>query len=115
MHKPNDRIGPYVLVRRLGTGAFGIVWLAERRTAITTTQFALKLPRDAEVDIERVRKEATVWVKASGHPNVLPIIEADVYIRRGMLRLIGLCLLSKHGLEIPFLHRRSKLLLLERC
>jgi serine/threonine protein kinase len=79
MHQPNDRIGPYVLVKKLGAGAFGVVWLAERRTAITTTQFALKLTRDDEVDIGRVMKEAEVWVQASGHPNVLPIIEADVY------------------------------------
>ena len=43
MPNPNDQIGPYVLVRQLGRGAFGVVWLAERRGALVTTQVALKL------------------------------------------------------------------------
>lgn len=79
MFRQNDKIGPYILVRELGRGAFGVVWLAERRTSISTTRFALKLPIDAEIDIDAVKQEAAVWVRASGHPNVLPIIEADVY------------------------------------
>jgi serine/threonine protein kinase len=73
------QIGPYTLVRKIGNGAFGVVWLAERRTAITTTKAALKIPLNSEVDLEAVRQEADLWVQASGHPNVLPIIEADVY------------------------------------
>jgi serine/threonine protein kinase len=55
------------------------VWLGERRTSIATTKFALKLPRDEEIDQGAIRQEAEVWVEASGHPNVLPIIEADIY------------------------------------
>jgi WD40 repeat protein/tRNA A-37 threonylcarbamoyl transferase component Bud32 len=79
MFRAGDRIGPYVLVRRIGGGQFGVVWLAERRTLITSTEVALKLPRDEDVELEAIRQEAAVWVKASGHPNVLPIIEADLY------------------------------------
>ena len=75
----SNRIGPYLLIKRLGSGAFGAVWLAEKQTAIATTRVALKLPRDVDVDIAAVRHEATVWVQASGHPNVLPIIDADIY------------------------------------
>jgi serine/threonine protein kinase len=78
MAKPNDRIGPYTLVSKLGRGAFGVVWLAEKRGLITT-RFALKLPNEEEVDLAAVEKEASVWLHAGGHPNVLPIIEADVY------------------------------------
>lgn len=74
-----DKIGPYILIRKLGTGAFGAVWLSEKRTAIATTRFALKLPREEDVDTDSFKREAAVWVHASGHPNVLPIIEADVY------------------------------------
>ncbi|MGQ9895987.1 MAG: serine/threonine-protein kinase [Acidobacteriota bacterium] len=29
--------------------------------------------------LEAIRKEASVWAQASGHPNVLPLIEADIY------------------------------------
>jgi formylglycine-generating enzyme required for sulfatase activity len=32
-----------------------------------------------KVDFEAIHKEAAMWVKASGHPNVLSIIEADEY------------------------------------
>src|SRR6266404_1968371 len=79
MFRPEDKIGPYVLVRQLGRGAFGVVWLAERRTSITTTSFALKVAMDQEPDLVAIRQEANLWKQAGGHPNVLPIIEADIY------------------------------------
>gem|GEM_PF-6063554 len=78
MFRPEDRIGPYILVRRLGQGGFGEVWLAEKRSVITVTQFALKLPLDPEQDLDKIRQEAELWKMAGGHPNVLPIIEADI-------------------------------------
>jgi formylglycine-generating enzyme required for sulfatase activity len=74
----NRKIGPYTLIRKIGRGAFGIVWLAEKQSALATTQFALKLPRNEDLDLEAFRQEATIWLQASGHPNVLPLIEADI-------------------------------------
>jgi serine/threonine protein kinase len=74
-----NQIGPYVLVRELGRGSFGQVWLAERRGSLATTHVAVKVPLGAEPDLEALAKEARIWVQASGHPNVLPVIEADVY------------------------------------
>ncbi len=79
MLKADSKIGPYTLIRRLGKGAYGVVWLAEKRTAIATTKVAIKIANDEDVDLDAVKREATVWVSASGHPNVLPIIDADVY------------------------------------
>ena len=58
---------------------FGEVWLAEKRTKFVTTRVAVKLPLDEQVDHEAIEQEATLWEKASGHPNVLPIIDADEY------------------------------------
>lgn len=55
------------------------MWLAEKRTAIATTQFALKLPRGEDIDLEAFKQEAAIWIQASGHPNVLPLIDADIY------------------------------------
>lgn len=78
MLQAGDKIGPYVLVRKLGQGSFGVVWLAERH-GMVKTQFALKMPLDNEIDLESFRAEAAIWAKATGHINVLPIIEADVY------------------------------------
>jgi serine/threonine protein kinase len=79
MPRANETIGPYTLIKKLGKGAFGVVWLAERRTTITTTEAVIKIPLDEDVDLEAIRHEANLWVKASGHPNVLPIIEANIY------------------------------------
>ncbi len=79
MLRTGDQVGPYTLISRLGKGGFGVVWLAERRTRITTTKVALKIPLDSEVDLDAIKREADLWVQASGHPNVLPIIEANDY------------------------------------
>src|ERR1700730_9968375 len=79
MPRSGDSIGPYTLTDKLGQGAFGVVWLAERRPSITTTRVALKTSLDDDVDLQTIKQEADLWVQASGHPNVVPIIEADVY------------------------------------
>lgn len=79
MFHSGDKIGPYDLIKRLGRGGFGEVWLAEKRTSLSTTRFALKLPSDDDVKPDVIRAEAEVWCSVSGHPNVLPIIEADIY------------------------------------
>jgi serine/threonine protein kinase len=79
MFRAGDQIGPYILTNKIGQGSFGVVWLAERRTAIAVTKAALKIPIDAEVNLEAIKQEASLWALASGHPNVLPIIEADLY------------------------------------
>ncbi len=81
MPKPNDRIGPYELIRKLGKGAFGEVWLAHDvdNLVASAPAVALKLPLDDDVDLDAIRQEATVWVAASGHPNVLPMLEARLY------------------------------------
>jgi len=79
MFRAGDKIGPYTLNSKIGRGAFGVVWLAERRTTIATTRVALKMPLDEEIDLDTVKHEANLWVQASGHPNVVPIIEAEVY------------------------------------
>jgi formylglycine-generating enzyme required for sulfatase activity/tRNA A-37 threonylcarbamoyl transferase component Bud32 len=78
MFHPNDMIGEYTLVEFLGEGQFGEVWLAEKRTRILTTRVALKLPK-SRVTFEDVEKEARVWEQAKGHPNVLPIVDADIH------------------------------------
>src|SRR5262249_2763218 len=46
---------------------------------LATTQFALKFPLNPDIDVEAVRKEAALWIQASGHPNIIPVIEAEIY------------------------------------
>jgi eukaryotic-like serine/threonine-protein kinase len=79
MFHPNDKVGPYILIKLLGRGSFGEVWLGEKRTIFATTQFALKMPLAENVDVSAIEQEASVWVQSSGHPNVLPIIDADAH------------------------------------
>lgn len=79
MFSAGQQIGTYILVQRIGRGGFGEVWLAERKSKFVTTKVAVKLPLDEQVDADAIRQEATLWEQASGHPNVLPIIDADEY------------------------------------
>jgi serine/threonine protein kinase len=78
MFQIGDHIGPYSLLQKIGRGAFGEVWLAEEKTAISSHRVALKLPNEEDVDLEAIRQEATVWEEVKGHPNILPIIKADI-------------------------------------
>jgi len=74
-----DSIGPYVLIRKLGKGGFGEVWLAEEKDVIMSSPFAMKILYDDDADITTVKQEAMVWLQACGHPNVLPIHKAAKY------------------------------------
>jgi len=73
------QIGGYTLLCKLGKGGFGEVWLAEKRSQFVTKKVAVKLPLDEQVNFDAIRQEAELWEQASGHPNVLPIIDADVF------------------------------------
>jgi tRNA A-37 threonylcarbamoyl transferase component Bud32 len=77
--REGEFIGPYTLVRRLGRGQIGVVWLAERRSSLASVRVALKFPAVTDADLEAIKREAQVWVQASGHPNILPVIEAEIY------------------------------------
>src|SRR5262245_49980455 len=79
MFHSGDKIGPYTLVRELGRGAFGGVWLALWRTELWEREVALKLPLDDATDLDSIRQEAQTWLRAGNHPNVVPVLNADVY------------------------------------
>ena len=79
MPQPGEQIGPYTLIRVLGSGGFKVVWLAEKRSPVVTTQVAMGLIADPDPDIKVIREEAERWKHASGHPNVLPFLDADIY------------------------------------
>jgi serine/threonine protein kinase len=79
MFQAGQKFGQYTLVGKLARGGFGEVWLAEKQSPLITRRVAVKLPRDGEFDFEAVRRETELWEQANGHPNVLPLIDADVY------------------------------------
>jgi formylglycine-generating enzyme required for sulfatase activity len=79
MLKPDDLIGSYQLIRKLGAGGFGEVWLARDLDSSTPREVAVKTPLKSDVDLDALLQEATVWARATGHPNVLEFLAARVF------------------------------------
>src|SRR5262245_45992708 len=74
-----DRIGPYRLIRELGAGGMGTVWLAERVDGALKRQVALKLPRLSSVHglAERMQRERDI-LAALEHPNIARLYDAGI-------------------------------------
>lgn len=79
MFRAGDTIGPFTLTERLGAGSFGEVWLARRQSTLLVKDVALKFALQETADFERIRREVQMWTKVGDHPNILPILEAEVY------------------------------------
>jgi eukaryotic-like serine/threonine-protein kinase len=72
-------VGPYRLIRELGVGGMGLVWLAERADDGMKRQVALKLPRLswARGLAERMRRERDILASLD-HPNIARIYDAGL-------------------------------------
>lgn len=79
MLKAGDQIGSYILTSCLGQGRLGVVWLAEKRSKLETTEFALKFILDNRPNIPALQQEIKLWKKLSSHPNITSFIEADIH------------------------------------
>lgn len=77
--KAGDRIGPYQLVRELGQGGMGAVWLADRVDGQLKRHVALKLPRLAWGGnlIERLTRERDILASLE-HPHIARLYDAGV-------------------------------------
>ena len=76
--QPGNQIGPYRLLRELGVGGMGTVWLAERTDGTFKRQVALKLPRAEWTDrglSERMARERAVLASLN-HPNIAQMYDA---------------------------------------
>ena len=71
-------LGKYRLVRRLGKGGGGEVWLAENTFAFPgeAEEVALKIPRRQEADHVRLLAEPKM-LKKLAHPNIVDVHSAD--------------------------------------
>jgi len=74
-----DLVGSYRLIRELGRGGMGLVWLAERADAMTARQVALKLPRIAWGDAfaERLARERDILATLE-HPHIARLYDAGI-------------------------------------
>ena len=77
---PGDVIGPYRLMRLLGAGGMGSVWLAERTDGLVDRPVALKLPRvmaERSVLAERFARERRI-LAALNHPNIARLYDVGL-------------------------------------
>jgi serine/threonine protein kinase len=79
-HRPGVVIGPYRLLRPIGEGGMGSVWLAERVDESLKRVVALKLPLSglhAGVLARRFERERDI-LSALAHPNIARLYDAGV-------------------------------------
>jgi serine/threonine protein kinase/tetratricopeptide (TPR) repeat protein len=79
-NQAGDAIGPYRLIRELGTGGMGSVWLAERTDVMVKRALALKLPHGAWKQTglaERMEREREILASLE-HPNIARLYDAGV-------------------------------------
>src|SRR5215831_18162545 len=73
-------VGPYRLLRQLGRGGMGSVWLAERTDGIVKRPVALKLPHEPTPGVrleERSARERDI-LAALSHPHIARLYDAGV-------------------------------------
>jgi serine/threonine-protein kinase len=78
--QPGDVIGPYRLVRELGSGGMGVVWLADRTDGLINRPVALKLPHGAWRRAglaERMAREREILATLT-HPNIAHLYDAGL-------------------------------------
>lgn len=74
MFAPDQKVGKYRIIRALGTGGFGAVYLAEDE--IIGKRVALKVPHRQNQGIETLAAEAKLMAPLS-HPNIVQVLTAD--------------------------------------
>ncbi|MCK9689261.1 serine/threonine-protein kinase [Scleromatobacter humisilvae] len=77
--RAGERVGPYVLIRELGHGGMGTVWLAARADGTLKRQVALKLPRLAWGPglARRMARERDIVARLA-HPNIARLYDAGL-------------------------------------
>ncbi len=78
--RPGGRVGPYTIIRHLGSGGIGVVYLVERRLGGSTQRSALKvLSQHAAGDffVERFQREQHILASLD-HPNITRLLDCGV-------------------------------------
>ncbi len=78
--RTGERIGPYKLIKKLGQGGMGIVYLAERVDGQFEQQVALKLIKrgmDSEMIVRRFLAERQILARLD-HPNIARLLDGGM-------------------------------------
>jgi eukaryotic-like serine/threonine-protein kinase len=78
--EPGQRIGPYRLIKELGRGGMGVVWLAERADGQHTRQVALKMPLVENLNwllAARFARERNILASLE-HPGIARLYDAGI-------------------------------------
>jgi serine/threonine-protein kinase len=75
--RPGETVGPYRLIREIGQGGMGSVWLAERADGAYERRVALKLPRRAwsEALAQRLEREQRISARLE-HAHIARLYDA---------------------------------------
>jgi serine/threonine-protein kinase len=78
--KTGDRVGPYELVRELGSGGMAEVWLARRADGAYKREVALKLPKLTRLrrSLERHYERERDILASLEHPNIARLYDAGL-------------------------------------
>ena len=76
----DDRLGPWRVIRKLGSGGMGSVWLAERADGVYSQQVALKTVKpgmDSASVLAQFHRERSALARLK-HPNIASLIDGGV-------------------------------------
>ena len=70
------QIGKYKVLKKLGSGGFGTVYLAE--DTILKCQRALKIPHRAATQTDKLLQESILQTRLLDHPNIVKLLTVDI-------------------------------------
>jgi len=70
------QIGKYKILKKLGSGGFGTIYLAE--DTFLQTHRALKIPHRMGSEIEKMLQESVLQTKLLDHPHIVKLLTVDI-------------------------------------